>query len=430
MPFTKSRRVAPMLVFAFAACLMVACSGPAESPTPSEALAEAMQDTAVEHAVKHLDRKYVCPMHPQIVRDEAGNCPICGMDLVARQVNAVDDERPTVSVRAEIIQSMGVRTAVAERGTLWRFVQTVGRVSYDETVLSHVHPRADGWMERLAVRAEGDPVEHGALLGELYSPEILAAQVDYLVALGYTGSAASQRLENARNRLRLLGVTEETIGRIQETRETLNTVPITAPHGGIVTKLGAREGMYVTPDSEIFTIADLSRVWVMVDVFEHQIDWVRPGLGAEISLPAYPGRSWEGEVDYLYPELDPLSRTLRVRLVFPNPDGLLKPNMFAEVKIFGGPKKAVLAVPREAVIVTGERETAVRALGDGRFQPVDVVTGMRRGDKIEILDGLDEGDEVVISGQFLIDSESNLQASFLRMSGGSTSAADDRANQN
>ena len=354
-------------------------------------------------------------MHPRIVRDEPGSCPICGMDLVAKKIDAGADERPTVTVRGEIIQSMGVRTARVERATLWRFVQTVGRVSYDETVLSHVHPRAEGWMEQLAVRAEGDPVEAGQTLGEFYSPEILAAQVDYLVALGYTGSAARQRVEKARNRLRLLGVPEQTIGHIEETRETHNTVPLTAPHGGILTRLGAREGMYVTPSSEIFTIADLSRVWVLVDVFEHQVDWIEPGLMARITLPAYPGRVWEGEVDYLYPELDPRSRTLRVRLVFANPEGVLKPNMFAEVEIYGGPKKDVLAVPREALIVTGERDTVVRALGDGRFQPVDVVTGMRRGDQVEILDGLKEGDEVVVSGQFLIDSESNLQASFLRM---------------
>ncbi|MEA3275050.1 MAG: efflux RND transporter periplasmic adaptor subunit, partial [Pseudomonadota bacterium] len=173
--------------------------------------------------------------------------------------------------------------------------------------------------------------------------------------------------------------------------------------------------MYVTPRSEIFTIADLARVWVLVDVFEHHVDWIQPGISAEITLPAYPGRLWEGKVDYLYPELGPQSLTLRVRLVFANPEGVLKPNMFAEVKIYGGPKKDVLAVPREALIVTGERESVVRALGDGRFQPVDVVTGMRRGGRVEILSGLQEGDEVVVSGQFLIDSESNVQASFLRM---------------
>jgi Cu(I)/Ag(I) efflux system membrane fusion protein len=177
----------------------------------------------------------------------------------------------------------------------------------------------------------------------------------------------------------------------------------------------AREGMYVTPGSEMFTIADLTDVWVMVDVFEHQLAWVAPGKEAEIRVPAYPGRTWEGVVDYLYPDLDPKTRTLRVRLVFPNPQRDLKPNMFADVAIDGGSKKDVLKIPREALIVTGERQSVVKALGEGRFQPVDVVTGMQTGGQVEILSGLDEGDEIVVSGQFLIDSESSLQASFRRM---------------
>ena len=386
---------------------------------------ERADQSAMEHAVKHLDPKYVCPMHPQIVRDEPGSCPICGMDLVEQAIEEGGDGHPTVAVRGEIQQSMGVRTTAVARETLWKFVRTVGRVDYDETVLSHVHPRAEGWMERLVLRAEGEQVEQGQLLGDFYSPEILSAQVDFLVSLDYTGTAARERVEKARNRLRLLGVTEAAIQDIEKRRQTRNTIPVVAPQSGIVTGLMSREGMYVTPSSELFTIVDLSRVWVLVDVYEHQIDWIEPGAAAEIRVPAHPGRVWEGEVDYLYPELDPKSRTLRVRLVFDNPDRLLRPNMFAEVKIFGGPKKDVLAVPREAVIVTGERETVVKALGEGRFQPVDVVTGMRGRDSVEILGGLREGDEVVVSGQFLIDSESSLQASFQRMAGGDEKPAED-----
>ena len=190
-----------------------------------------------------------------------------------------------------------------------------------------------------------------------------------------------------------------------------------APIDGIVTQMMARDGMYVSKDTEMFTIADLSRVWVLVDVFEHQIAWLRLGLEAEIGVPAYPGKQWQGIVDYLYPDLNPKTRTLRVRLVFPNPDRLLKPNMFAQVVIHGSPKKHVLKLPSEALIVTGERESVVMALGAGRFRPVDVVTGMQQGDQVEILSGLHEDDEIVASGQFLINSESSLQASFMRMSG-------------
>jgi Cu(I)/Ag(I) efflux system membrane fusion protein len=153
-----------------------------------------------------------------------------------------------------------------------------------------------------------------------------------------------------------------------------------------------------------------------VDVFEHQIDWLRTGAEAEIEVPAFPGRRWAGAVDYIYPELDPQTRTLRVRLAFDNPDQKLRPNMFAEVSIYGGPRRDVLIIPRAALIETGERQSVVKVVGDGRFQPVDVVPGMRRGDAVEILSGLSEGDEIVVSGQFLIDSESSLQASFLRLS--------------
>lgn len=268
-------------------------------------------------------------------------------------------------------------------------------------------------METLNLRAEGDPVKKGQVLGRLYSPEILNAQVDFLIALNQ--SAGQVRIQKARNRLRLLGVTEGTISRIEKRGEPLNTIPLTAPGEGVVTKLGMREGMFVKPDMEIVTIADLRRVWVLVDVYEHQIDWLDEGQSAEIRVPAYPGRVWEGTVEYIYPELDPKSRTLRVRLAFDNPEGLLKANMFADVAIYGGPKREVLAIPGEAVIETGRRSSVVLALGDGRFQPVDVVTGMRGNGMVEILNGLDAGDEVVISGQFLIDSESSLQASFLRM---------------
>ncbi len=393
-----------------------ACKDP--QATSSERLSEVLDDTAMEHALKHMDEKYVCPMHPQIVRDEPGNCPICGMDLVAKRIDASAGKRPEVAISPEVVQSMGVRTAKVVRGTLWKYIRTVGRIDYDETRLAHVHPRAEGWLERLSVKAEGDEVARGQVLGHLYAPDILSARVDFLIALRHGERRTSAaRVEKARNLLRLLDVPEAVIKSIEREGETRNTVPLVAPIEGVVTKLGVRQGMFVTPSTEIYTIADLSRVWVQVDVFEHQLAWLAAGLSAEMRVPAHPGRVWEGEVDYVYPELDPRTRTLRVRLRFANREGLLKPNMFAEVVIYGGPRRDVLTIPREALIVTGERETVVRALGGGRFQPVDVVTGMKRGGQVEVLSGVDEGDDIVTSGQFLIDSESSLQASFARISG-------------
>jgi Cu(I)/Ag(I) efflux system membrane fusion protein len=438
--------------------LMQGCSQ--EQPTPSESIAAAADDTPLEHAKKHLDPKYVCPMHPQIVRDDEGSCPICGMDLVAKQVEPPaetaleharkhldpkfvcpmhpqivrDDEgtcpicgmdlvekmidagegrQPTVQISSAVINSMGVRTDVARNTTLWKTIETVGRIDYDETRMAHVHPRASGWMETLNLRAEGDPIARGQLIGRFYSEEILSAQVDFLIALDQPGGNA--KVDQARNRLRLLGVPEFTISAIQNKRESVNTVPVISNADGVVTMLGARQGMYVTPDREIVTIADLSRIWVIVDIYEHQIDWLAEGVSAKIRVPAYPGRAWEGQVEYIYPALDPQSRTLQVRLAFDNPDGLLKANMFADVVIYGGPRRDTLAVPAEALIETGKRRAVVRALGNGRFRPVDVVTGMRADGMVEIFSGLKAGDEVVVSGQFLIDSEASLQASFMRM---------------
>jgi Cu(I)/Ag(I) efflux system membrane fusion protein len=382
---------------------------------PSESMAAAAADTPAEHAAKHDDPLYVCPMHPQIVKHEPGNCPICGMNLVPKKVEAAGKDYPMVTIKHAVIQSMGVRKQRVRIGELHTRINTVGRIEYDETLLAHVHPRAAGWMEKLHFGAEGDPVKKGQVLGELYSPDILSAQVDYLIALD---QSSGPRMEKARNRLRLFGVNEDTIRQIEKSKETRNRVPLLAPSSGVMTLLTAREGMYVKPEMEIFTIADLSRVWVLVDVFEHQIDWLKPGLNAAIRVPAYPGRAWQGKVEYIYPELDPDSRTLRVRLSFANPDNRLKANMFAEVEIFSSPKEHALMVPAEAIIETGERSSVVKVLGDGRFQPVDVVTGLQSNDEVEILSGLGADDEVVISGQFLIDSESSLKASFLRMTEG------------
>lgn len=396
------------------------------SPVPGDPLVEgkgAAADLPLEHAAKHLNPRYVCPMHPQIVREAPGSCPICGMNLVEKRLDSGSGKPPEVVLTAAVQQNLGVRTARVERGTLWKLIRSIGRVDYDETRIAHVHPRASGWIEALQVRAEGESVTRGQELAQLYAPDILSAQVDFLLALAPPPRGVAQvQADKARNLLRLLAVPDDVIREIERRGETRNTVPVRAPIPGVVTRLNARDGMYVSPGSEMFTIVDLSQVWVLVDIFESQIDWLAPGLTAEIRVPAYPGRIWQGTLDYLYPELDPKTRTLRVRLVFDNPEGRLRPNMFAEAVIYGGPRRGVLKIPREALIVTGVRESVVRALGGGGFQPVEVVTGMQRDGEVEILSGLEEDHEIVLSGQFLIDSEASLQASFQRLEGVSEKA--------
>jgi Cu(I)/Ag(I) efflux system membrane fusion protein len=392
-------------------------------PTPSESLADAMDDSIIEHARKHADKSYICPMHPQIVQDQPGSCPICGMDLVEQEVSTDDADQdfgpPIVTIRPETVQNMGVRTAEAERGSLRKHIRTVGYVAYDEDRVAHLHPRASGWVEKLEVRAEGEEVRRGQVLYHIYSPEIVAAQEEYLITLqGLRSSRTSSGRDldaSGRKRLRLLEVPQGVVDRIARTRQVAETVPVLAPATGVVTRLGLREGMFVKPEMELFTISDVSYVWVMVDVFEPHLEWIEEGLPSEIRVAAAPERSWRGEVNYVYPELDPETRTLKVRLRFPNPDGLLKPNMLAQVMIQGSPKLDVVSVPRDALIVSGGEERVVLDLGDGRFQPRQVVSGMTAEDRIEILEGLEPGERVVVSGQFLIDSESNLQASFRRM---------------
>ena len=402
--------------------LLSACS-----QEPSESVQQARQDTPAEHARKHQDPSYACPMHPQIVRAQQGSCPICGMQLVEKVLQPIGADRPEVTLSHAVVQNMGVRTAAVERGTLWKYIRTQGTVAYDEDRILQIHTRAEGWIENLYVESEGERVERGDDLADFVSPTILWAQLDYLKTLEEDdlssfdsaddgGTDAGYGSFGSRELLRYLKVPERYLNRMEDTRQPRDLVPIKAPQGGVITTLGAREGMYVDPETTLFTIVDLSEVWVMVDIYEHQIAWVRPGLEAEISTPAYPGHSWKGEVEFIYPEVHPTARTLRARLEFANPDELLLPNMFVEVVIYGGPKKEALIIPREALILTGERELVVKSLGEGRFQPVEVVTGMWRGEQVEILFGLAEGEEIVVSGQFLIDSESSLNASLLRMS--------------
>ncbi len=384
------------------------------------------------HFKKQQGTTYICPMHPQIIQHEpGGNCPICGMNLVAKETatpaeGAFAVDKPQVFLQAAVIQNMGVRTAKVERKVLDKQIHTQGLVTADDDRLLSIHPRTGGWIEVLHLVTEGDRIERKEVLVDFYSPWINQVQLDYITALEEYDLTAfdpsrktelAAKVEAARNSLRLLNVMDMDIMRIKNSRKVHNTIQLRAPQGGIITRININEGSYVEPYQSMFTIVDLSQVWVMVDIYEHQAPWVRKGQKVEITAPAIPARSWGGVVDFIYPEVDAKTRTLRARIVLANPDEALLLNMFVKVNITANTsKQAVLTVPREAVIITGERETVIKSLGKGHFQPVDVKTGKRGEGNVEILSGLQQGDEIVVSGQFLIDSESSLQASFLRMS--------------
>lgn len=411
-----------MLVF------LSACSDESAQTTENTPTDQTVKESAVEHAIKHLDTRYVCPMHPKIIKSEPGQtCPICGMDLVEKKIDLSVDAYPVIKLTPDIVQKMGVRTTAIEKGKLWKFIKTVGYVSYNERRVKTVSVRTDGWVENLSVRRVGLPVRKGQLLLELYSPEFLQVQKDFIEAQKKDKSGIlrkyGERKESVRPRdhLRYMHVPESMMNEIARKKKPKFRLPIYAPMHGTIVRHNIHKHKYVYNDFPMFVIADLSTVWIEANVYEHQLEWIKRNLSAEIEVKALPGQRFTGHITYIYPELDPKTRTLRVRLLVPNPDQLLKPNMFAEVRIFGGPKKDLLKIPREALIVTGERESVVLDLGNGKYQPVDVVTGMHSNDEVEILSGLKAGDRIVSSGQFLIDSEANLQASFNRMNSESAS---------
>jgi len=383
-----------------------------------------VESSATEAAGEQEHVHYVCPMHPQIVRDQPGTCPLCGMDLVAKHGEATVNERPEVTLDASVVQNMGVRTAKVKRGEVQTHVHTQGTVTYDEDHIIQVHSRTPGWIETLKLRTDGEAVKRKDELAEFFSPLVVQVQLEYIAALEELDMAklksidqteASAKVHSLRNSLKLLHMMDMDIMRLENYRTVQNTIPIIAPQSGVVTKLGVREGMYVEPEDTLFTIVDLSRVWIMVDIYEHQMSWIKPGLTATIKAPALRDRSWQGRIEFIYPEVDPVARTLRARIAISNPDQVLVPNMYVEVTISSKPKKNVLLVPRESVIPSGERETVVKSLGNGHFQPAEVTSGIWAGSDVEILSGLQENDEVVVSGQFLIDSESSLRADFARM---------------
>ena len=354
---------------------------------------------------------WVAPMDSNYRRDKPGKSPM-GMDLVPVHANAAGDSS-SVTISPEVVQNLGIRTATAERSRLWRGIDTVGYVDYDESKVSHIHLRTEGWIEHLVAHSEGERVRKGEKLLELYSPDLVNAQEEFVQALV---SGNSGLIRASRERLIALGIPANQVKQLEKTRKVEQNISIYSPQDGVVSKLMVRHGMYVTPKNQVMSLADLSSIWLLAEVYERQADWVRVGQPAEISTAFLPGRSWKGQVEYIYPSLDPKTRTLKARLRFDNPDEILKPNMYTNVKIFGGPKDDVIVIPIEALIRTGREQRVVMSLGDGRFESRSVTAGIESGDWVEILEGIEPGDTVVTSGQFLIDSEANLKASMTRMS--------------
>jgi Cu(I)/Ag(I) efflux system membrane fusion protein len=355
---------------------------------------------------------WVAPMDPNYTRDKPGKSPM-GMDLIPVYAGA-DSSGNTVSIAPEVVQNLGVRTVEAERTRLWRGIDTVGYVDYDESKVSHIHLRTEGWIEGLTIQSEGERVKKGDFLFDLYSPKLVNAQQELVTAIA---SGNKGLIRASKERLSSLGVSSSQIAQLQKDKTIRQRISIYAPQDGVVSTLPVREGMFVKPAMKVMSLGDLSSIWILAEVFERQSGWVNVGQAAEVRLSYQPGKVWEGVVEYIYPDLDPKTRTLKVRLRFDNPGEMLKPNMYANVRIFGGPKEDVIVIPVEGLIRTGREERVIIDLGEGRFEARIVTAGIESGNYVEILQGVDEGEPVVISGQFLIDSEASMRASLTRMSG-------------
>lgn len=363
-------------------------------------------------------QRYTCPMHPHYIASDPGPCPICGMDLVPMDVDATasnsdaDGEgRAVVTIQPETIQNMGVRYGKVESTRFGRKIRAWGVISENERSRVEVSGRVDGWIERLSVAAVGDPVVRGQLLYELFSPELVAAQRDYLSALERD---SGERLRSAAERLRSLGVAEQQVKQLAAARKPFERLPIHAGAAGKVSELSVREGAWLRSGSRVLVIQDYSTVWLNAAVAEKDLPLIGIGTPALVALPNLPGKQIVSRVDYIYPTIDPASRTGRVRLQLENRDGSLRPGAWADV-VFEVEARDRLAVPTSALLLDGRGEHLVVALGEGRFEPRLVRSGLTSAGYSEILSGVEEGERIVLSGQFLIDSESSLRESFRKL---------------
>ncbi len=431
-------------------------------------------DTKTESMSEEL---YTCGMHPNVIQEGPGNCPICGMNLTPLNESSDPSEpktvgdksssgskeilyyrapmdptyispKPgkspmgmdlvpvyageeafgaTVKINPVTVQNIGVRTAYAVQRDLNQDIRTIGRVDYDEAKTSHIHTKFSGWVEKTHVNTTGQKVNKGDILLEIYSPLLVTAQEEYvdlylrlLDAKKENRTSAIDNLESTlsstRKRLENFDISRDQIDRLENDQTIRKTLKIRSPFSGIVEKKHVQDGMEVKPGMNLYSISNISSVWVYADIYEYEVPWIQVGQNAKMTLSYIPGKEFLGKVEYIYPYLDAKTRTLKVRLSFPNEDYMLKPGMYSNVNISSVPVKNAIAVPAEAVMFSGKRNLVFIDLGEGRFVPRDVIVGIESGDGFyEIKEGLEAGEIVVTSAQFLLDSESKLQESIAKM---------------
>ncbi len=373
---------------------------------------------------------YRNPMNPEITSPMPTKDHM-GMDYIpvyADAASASDMPTGTVTIDPVTEQNIGVRIALAERKTLSRAIRSVGRVTFNEERVTRLHPKVDGWVDKLFIDKTGDRVKKDTMLLSIYSPQLMATEEEYLLALNNAetlkgspfkdireGAASLKR--SARERLELFDVPAHQIAELERTRKVMKNIHIHSPFDGIVMKIGAREGQRITPETELYMIADLSRVWTIVDLYEDDMPWVREGDMAKMQVAGIPGRTFIGKVTYIYPYLEAKTRTVKIRLEFDNADFELKPEMFANVTIQASRQVDAIVVPSESIIRTGAREQLFVKLASGKFEPRIVKLGLSAEGMTQIIEGVAVGEAVVTSSQFLIDSESKLKEATAKMLG-------------
>jgi Cu(I)/Ag(I) efflux system membrane fusion protein/cobalt-zinc-cadmium efflux system membrane fusion protein len=382
-------------------------------------------ETATKLSGERKIKYWVAPMDPTYIRDEPGKSPM-GMDLVP----VYEDEAASgslISIDPVTSQNMGVRMALVTRKNLSRTIRTVGLIGYEEPKQFSLNSKIDGWVERLYVNETGQFVRKGAPLLEIYSPALVSAQEEFLLARNNSLSLAEspfpaiaegavRLLDASRRRLKLWDISDQQVARLEKTGEVTKNLTLYAPYDGIVTVKMVREGQFIKAGMELLTLSDISKVWVYADIYEYEMPWVKVGQKARIGLPYVGSKPIESKVSYIYPYVEPKTRTVKARFDIPNPDFNLKPDMYVNVWLESDPVYNALTVPAEAVLHSGEKQTVFVALGGGKFEPRQVKTGMQdeHGD-IEIVQGLLEGEHVVTSAQFMLDSESKLREAIQKM---------------
>ena len=389
------------------------------------AVALAIGDTALSLAGDAPGKTlYTCGMHPQVIQDHPGNCPICGMKLTPiRQDTGAENSTGSavLAVDAAARQNMNLRTATLATGPLHKVIRTVGTIDYNETALADVTTKFKGWIEKLDVDATGELVHRGEPMFEIYSPDLYSAEAEYLLALhgpATNDPGAAELRETATTKLKFFDVPDSAIAGLAQSGTPLKTMPVYAPISGFVIEKNVVQGQMVDAGMKLYRIADLAVVWVIAEIYEQDLPFVQLGQEAVVKAASLPDREFRGRVTYVYPTVDEKTRTARVRLEFENPGYFLKPGMFVSAEIQADLPGPALLVPDAAVLRSGARNTVFVALAEGRFEPREVTLGVEAEDSlIQVLSGLQAGDRIVTSGQFLLDSESQLREAIDKMQG-------------